>query len=204
MVEYVIGKLTLKQPHRVVVEVNGIGLELLVPFSTSKELPELGLEVRLLSHLNWRQEDGPQLMGFLSQDEREMFRALINVNKVGPKLALNIMATTTPESLASMILTEDHKRLKSLKGVGPKLASRLVVELKDEIIKLGIGNNSLENVEIIETPIIPHEDDVREALANLGYNSKEIEACLQTVAKNIPAEASLEAIIGAVLQSFNS
>jgi Holliday junction DNA helicase RuvA len=204
MLEYVTGKLTLKQPHRVVIEVQGIGLELLVPFSTSKELPATGQEVRLLSHLNWRQDDGPQLLGFLSQDEREMFRALINVNKVGPKLALNIMSTTTPEILATMILSEDHKKLKTLKGVGPKLASRLVVELKDEIIKLGLGGGDLENMEVVETPVIPHEDDVREALTNLGYSNKEIEACLQSVAKNLPQNATIETIIGAVLQSFNS
>lgn len=203
MIEYITGKLSLKQPHRVVVDSLGAGIELMVPFSTSKDLPSVGQDVKLLCHLNWRKDDGPQLIGFLTSDERQVFKSLIGVNKVGPKLALNIMSTTTPEALATMILTEDHKKLRTLKGIGPKLASRIVVELKDEIVKLGIGSEDMSEI-IGAGTTIPHEEDVREALTNLGYTTKEIDACLTSVAKDLPEDASIESIIGKVLQSFSS
>ncbi|MDD3148667.1 MAG: Holliday junction branch migration protein RuvA, partial [Candidatus Riflebacteria bacterium] len=138
MIEFITGILHTKQPHRVVIDQRGVGLEILIPFSTSRQLPEKGLQVHLLCHLHWR-EEGPQLFGFASEDERQLFRILNKVNKVGPKLALNIMSATNPEALASMILSEDIARLTSLKGVGPKLASRLIVELKEAIARLGIG-----------------------------------------------------------------
>ncbi len=203
MIEFVNGILQSKQPHRVVIDQRGLGLEILVPFSTSRQLPEKGLQVQLLCHLHWR-EEGPQLFGFASENERQLFRVLNQVNKVGPKLALNIMSATTPEDLASMILSEDVRRLTSLKGVGPKLASRLVVELKDSIAKLGIGAVASTAESETDTTRIPFEDDVREALENLGYTSKEISQCLKKVAGNFKADASIEEIIETVLRSFIS
>ncbi len=204
MIEYIKGILQLKQPHRVVIENNNIGYEILVPFSTSKDMPEQGKQVKLLTYLNWRQEGSPQLIGFASEDERQLFKILTSVNKVGAKMALNIMSATTPEQFATMILSEDTKRLTSLKGVGSKLASRLVVELKENIAKLGIGNK--EQLPLIEEEkhIIPFEEDVREALESLGYTSKEITACLKKISKDIPATSSLEEIVAAVLRSFAS
>ncbi|NCB45543.1 Holliday junction branch migration protein RuvA [bacterium] len=202
MIDYITGTLQVKQPHRVVVDYRGMGVEILVPFSTSKDLPEKGLQVKLLCHLNWRQEDGPQLFGFSCENERQIFRILTGVNKVGPKMALNIMSATTPEALATMILSENIAGLQSLKGVGPKLASRLIVELKDQIVKMGIGNVDGARPEQSENHIIPFEDDVREALENLGYSAKEITACLKRVAKELPADSSIEDTIGAVLRAF--
>lgn len=201
MIEFITGKLHTKQPHRVVVDQNGIGYEILVPFSTSRHLPACETQVQILCHLHWR-EEGPQLFGFLSEEERQLFRVLNKVNKVGPKLALNIMSATTPEALASMILSEDSARLTSLKGVGPKLASRLIVELKESIAKLGIGTTGTM-VEAEANTAIPHESDVREALENLGYTGKEITQCLKRVSKELNANSSIEETIEAVLRSFS-
>lgn len=200
MIEFIIGKLHTKLPHRIVVDQNGTGYEILVPFSTSRNLPVIGSQVHVLCHLHWR-EEGPQLFGFLSEEERQLFRILTKVNKIGPKLALNIMSATTPEALASMILSEDTARLTSLKGVGPKLASRLIVELKDSIAKLGIGSTGTM-VEAESSGAIPHEADVREALDNLGYTGKEITQCLKRVSKELKSDATIEETIEAVLRSF--
>ena len=203
MIEFVKGKLHSKQPHRVVVEHNGIGLEILVPFTTSSRLGAAGCEVQLLCHLHWRQEDGPQLFGFFAEEERHLFRLLNKVNKVGPKLAINIMSATTPEAFASMILSEDSVRLTALKGVGPKLASRLVVELKEGIAKLGIG--AAQPVDADGGPVkIPFEADVREALENLGYTGKEIAHSLKRVARELSPDATIEQTIEAVLRSFSA
>lgn len=202
MIEFIKGKLYGKQPHRVVVEYNDIGLEILVPFSTSSRLGAVGCDIHLLCHLHWRQEDGPQLFGFFSEEERQLFRLLTRVNKVGPKLAINIMSATTPEAFAGMILSEDTVRLTSLKGVGPKLASRLIVELKENIAKFGIGTAQPVESEG-GTTVIPFEDDVREALENLGYTGKEIAKSLKRVAKELSPTATIEETIEAVLRSFS-
>ncbi|GAB1354639.1 Holliday junction branch migration protein RuvA [Erysipelotrichia bacterium] len=201
MIDFVKGILHSKQPHRVVIDQRGIGLEILVPFSTSRQLPEKGLQVNLLCHLHWR-EEGPQLFGFASEDERQLFRVLNRVNKVGPKLALNIMSATTPEALASMILSEDQARLTSLKGVGPKLASRLIVELKETIAKLGIGTVTPATEKETGSGI-PFEADVREALENLGYTGKEITQCFKKLGRDFAPDATIEDIIEKVLRAFS-
>lgn len=200
MIEFISGTLHSKLPHRVVIEQNCMGIEVLVPFSTSRQLPEKGQPVQLLCHLHWR-EEGPQLFGFATEDERQLFKILNRVNKVGPKLALNIMSATSPEALASMILSEDTVRLTALKGVGPKLASRLVVELKELIAKLGIGTVTA-HAEADSSTTIPFESEVKEALENLGYTGKEITQCIKKVSREIAADSTIEEIIERMLQTF--
>lgn len=203
MIESISGKLISKLPHRVVIERAGIGFDIQVPFSTSKQLSPIGDEVKVLCHLQWR-EDGPQLFGFASEEERSLFRILTKVNKVGPKLAINIMSATSPESLVSMILGENNAGLTSLKGVGPKLASRLIVELKEPIAKLGIaGSDQGQHETGHQTSALPFEAEVRDALENLGYTSKEISKSLKKVAKTIGSDPTIEEIIEAVLRSFS-
>ena len=202
MIDFVSGTLFTKEPLRVVVNNHGIGIELVVPLSTSKSLPEKGKEATLLTYLHWRQEDSPQLFGFFTEDEREIFKLLVSVNKVGPRMAINIMSAVEPEAFATMILSEDVARLTSLKGVGSKLASRLVVELKEKIAKLGIGStNTVEPVE--ESKVIPYESEAREALENLGYSSKEISQAIKRIAPLIPQNATIEEVISQLLQSLN-
>ncbi|MBP5470493.1 MAG: Holliday junction branch migration protein RuvA [Candidatus Riflebacteria bacterium] len=202
MIDFVTGKLFTKEPLRVVVNNQGIGIELLIPISTSKNLPDKGEEVTLLTYHHWRQEDRPQLFGFYTEDERDIFKLLVGVNKVGPKMAINLMSAIEPEAFATMILSEDVARLTSLKGVGPKLASRLVIELKDKISKLGIGATKIEEPQE-DSKVIPFESDIREALENLGYSAKEISQGIKRNAPLIPANASIEDVISQILQSLN-
>ena len=202
MIDFVTGTLFTKEPLRAVVNNHGIGIELLIPLSTSKNLPNKGEEVTLLTYLHWRQEDSPLLFGFYTEDERDIFKILVGVNKVGPKMAVNIMSSVEPEAFATMILSEDVAKLTSLKGVGPKLAQRLVVELKEKIAKLGIGSvNAVETIE--ESHGIPFESDVREGLEFLGYSPKEIALGIKRVSNNIPANATAQDVISMILQSLN-
>ena len=203
MIEFIKGKLVNKLPHKVIIEQSGLGYEIFVPFSTIGKLPQKGEMAQVFCHLQWRENEGPQLFGFATDEERQFFRLLTKVNKVGPKLAINIMSSSTPEKLAQMILSEDQKALNSLKGVGPKLASRLIVELKEPISKLGICSADFDPSKA--TPIsstIPHEAEVKEALETLGYTSKEINKSLKQIAGEISEDASIEEIIEAVLRSF--
>lgn len=203
MIESITGKLISKLPHRVVIERTGIGFDIQVPFSTSKQLSPIGEEVKVLCHLQWR-EDGPQLFGFASEEERSLFRILTKVNKVGPKLAINIMSAASPESLVSMILGENVNGLTALKGVGPKLASRLIVELKEQIAKLGIASTDEGRHESQGHATLPFEAEVRDALENLGYTGKEISQSLKRIGKTIGSDPTIEEIIEAVLRSFSA
>lgn len=205
MIEYIKGKLAVKMPHRVVVEQFGVGFELLVSLNTSKVLPPAGEMVQIFTHLNWR-EDGPRLFGFATEEERQFFRILTKVNKVGPKIALSIMSTTLPTDFAKMILSEDTAKLKSLKGVGPKLASRLIVELKEPVTKLGFDFSGLPIEEQPVDEAIPFEYDIREALDNLGYSSKEVSAAINKVKKDLLVDASMqiEQVLETVLRYFSS
>lgn len=204
MIEAISGKLTAKLPHKIIVELSGISYSILVSFHTSSKLPQVGNEVSVFCHLNWR-EEGPQLFGFESETERQFFRLLTKVNKVGPKLAMTIISSDTTENLASMILSEDAKRLTSLKGVGPKLASRLIVELKDPIAKLGLGPAE-SNMTYVKTPegALPFENDVIEALENLGYTSKEINKAIKKIIPDVNKDTSIEEIIERILRSFSN
>lgn len=201
MIERLTGVLVTKAPHRVVIDLKGIGLEVLIPFSSYGGLPDPGGSVLLQTHLVWR-EDGPQLFGFLTEAERSLFRLLTTVNKVGPKLALNIMSGTQPERLVEMLVSENTAALTKLKGVGPKLASRLVVELKEAACKLGIAGAPI-SPEQQRPAVFPQEADVRDALENLGYTSKEIGRALQEIAPGIQPDTPLQTILEAVLQSFS-
>lgn len=202
MIEFISGKLESKQPHRLVISTGGVAFDINVPFSTFLQAGEEGCEIKILTHLNWR-EDGPHLFGFITHEERALFRLLTQVNKVGPKLAVNIMSATSPQKIVELIVTEDLSGLTSLKGVGPKLASRLIVELKDGIVKLGIplteGLDSSKKTQYR----VPHEGEVREALENLGYSAKEIQKAFDQVAPGIPPEADLTIVLEAILRFFS-
>ncbi len=202
MIDSLQGILTVKQPHRCVIENDGMGFELFIPFSTFKQLREVGSGARVLCHLVWR-EDGPQLFGFSTDAERQIFRLLIRVNKVGPKLAVNILSASTPAGLVQMILQEDVAGLTALKGVGAKIASRLVVELKDELLKSGFLTEDETAKPVARRGTIPQEKDLREALENLGYTAREIDRAIRDLANDLTADADLTAMLERVLQYFS-
>jgi len=133
VITFLRGKLVEAIPTRAIVEVNGVGYEVLIPLSSFDKLPGAGQDVQLLTHLQVR-EDAHVLYGFRTAEERELFRLLIsNVKGIGPKLALNILSGTNPVSFKSAIANADVKALSSISGVGKKSAERIVVDLKDKI-----------------------------------------------------------------------
>jgi len=202
VIEVIRGVLAEKFPTRVIVDLNGLGLGLSVPFSTSKKIGEPGTTVSLLTHLYWR-EDGPQLFGFLTEPEREFFRLLNKVNKIGPKLALHIMSVAEIDQIVEMILTENTRGLTGLKGVGEKLASRLIVELKEPIAKLGFGAAPQNYEKKGLSKKLVFEKEAREALETLGYTGREIDKALQDVASQLPSDAPLQDLVEAALRNLS-
>jgi Holliday junction DNA helicase RuvA len=161
------GKLLIKQPPDLMLDVNGVGYEVQASMTTFYELPELHAEVTLYTHFVVR-EDAQLLYGFSSQTERELFRHLLKVNGVGPKMALAIVSGMNPLEFQQVIHAGDIARLSRIPGVGKKTAERLVIELRDRLPKTeASGNTSIPAS--VQTPSVSASDEAVNALLALGY-----------------------------------
>lgn len=161
------GKLLIKQPPDLMLDVNGVGYEVQASMTTFYDLPELHAEVTLYTHFVVR-EDAQLLYGFSSQTERELFRHLLKVNGVGPKMALAIVSGMNPLEFQQVIHAGDITRLSRIPGVGKKTAERLVIELRDRLPKTeASGSTSLPAS--VQTPSVSASDEAVNALLALGY-----------------------------------
>lgn len=132
MIGQINGIILEKQPPQLLVDVNGIGYEIDAPMGTFYQLPDIGQKVKLFTHFVVR-EDAQQLFGFYTKDERVLFRTLLKVNGVGPRLALTILSKATPDEFVRCVLNNDTASLVRLPGVGKKTAERLVIEMRDKL-----------------------------------------------------------------------
>lgn len=163
------GQLIEKQPPVLVVDINGVGYELEAPMSTFYKVT-LGAPVTLFTHQVVR-EDAHLLYGFASRDERDLFRTLLKVNGVGPKLALAILSGMEADAFAACVRQGDVATLVRIPGVGKKTAERLVMELRDRV---GDGPAGLPSFGGVEVPATPERDAIT-ALIALGYKAVEAE-----------------------------
>jgi Holliday junction DNA helicase RuvA len=164
------GKLALKDPARVVVDVNGVGYEVFVPLTTYTALPDTGSDVSIDIHTHVR-EDLIALYGFSTRRERMIFEKLMTISGIGPKLAVTILSGGSVEDLVGAIKRSDLARLTTIPGVGKKTAERIILELKDKL------------QDFVEGPAKSGvEADVLSALENLGYNRALSESALSRAA----------------------
>ena len=172
------GILIDKTPPRTMIECNGVGYEIEVPMSTFFQLPNVGEQVTLLTYFVVR-EDAQLLYGFLTQQEKEMFRQLIKINGVGPKLALSILSGASVEELVEAALSHNSNVFVNIPGIGNKTAERLVLELKDKCEHL-VGDKPHNSA--------PSEiDDIQNALISLGYRPKDASIAV----KQLPNDVSI-------------
>ena len=189
------GLIISKNPSEVLLEVNGIGYEVHVPLSTSFKLPSVDQTVQLLTHLLVR-EDQHTLYGFITEDERKLFRALIKISGVGAKLALTILSGINVEGFIRSVQMQDVDTLIHLPGIGKKTAERLLVEMKDKVGQMGdIAQN--DAVESKDLQIIK---EAHNALTSLGYKSVEARKILDGIDSN---GLTVEALLKQALQSLN-
>ena len=179
MIAFLRGRVLEKHPNRVIVDVAGVGYDVLVPLSTFYVVGDDGSEVSLRVHTHVR-EDQIALFGFVTALELSMFERLIAVNGIGPKLALSVLSGIEPRDLVTAIQRADIARLTRIPGVGKKTAERIVVELRDRMPKA---------VESETTGVVPVatdalRDDLLSALANLGYHQQAIDKVLEKVLKD--------------------
>ncbi len=192
MIGRVQGKILEKNSHQVVVDVQGLGYEVEIPLTTFFHLGENGSEVMLYTHLVVR-EDAHLLFGFSTVSERELFRELIKVNGVGPKLAVAILSGVDVKAFSRCIQNNDVKALTALPGVGKKTAERLIIEMRDRLPALADG--FLPSAQRAPDVVA----DAEAALIGLGYKPQEAARALAQIEDQ---DVSVERLIRQALKSL--
>ncbi|MBN1905638.1 MAG: Holliday junction branch migration protein RuvA [Deltaproteobacteria bacterium] len=199
MIAHLKGTLLSKATDSVIIDVNGLGYEVFVPLSTFYTLPdEQGHEISLHIHTHVR-EDALLLYGFKTILEKRIFRLLISVSGIGPKLGMNILSGIGPDALLTAIAQGDVARLQSIPGVGKKTAERIALELKDKAKLI-----RPDSADMPPTKIASHEerlikDDAISALVNLGYTLKAAEKAVEKALTG-PGDKTLEFVITEALR----
>lgn len=198
MIAFLRGTVLEKHPQRLIVDVNGVGYEVLVPLSTYFDAAEPGSAAPVSLHVHTHvREDALQLFGFASRFELELFTRLIGISGIGPKLALAVLSGIEPAELVRAVRTQNISRLTSIPGIGKKTAERIGLELKDRLPE-GFGGAD-------PAPLSPDDRvraDLLSALANLGYPRPAAEKAADIVLRGAPEDHSLESALRAALKEL--
>jgi holliday junction DNA helicase RuvA len=198
MINFLHGKLIDALPTQITVDVHGVGYEVLIPLSSYDKLPAPGQDVRILTHLAIR-EDAHILYGFMTTQERDMFRLLINtVSGIGPKLALNVLSGMNVTALRGAVAQADIKSLSGISGVGRKTAERIIVELKDKIGAAGAWEaSSAQRALSAEDQKV---NDAVLALMALGFKQIEAHEAVRSALAMLGDKVTVEDLVRACLK----
>ncbi|HWD19854.1 MAG TPA: Holliday junction branch migration protein RuvA [Verrucomicrobiae bacterium] len=198
MIAFLQGQLVEAHPTQVVIDVNGVGYDALIPLSSFDKLPAPGQPVKLLTHLAVR-EDAHVLYGFMTVGERDMFRLLIHsVSGIGPKIALNILSGINLVALRSAVASGDVKALSQISGVGKKTAERIIIELKD---KVGAGGGVTPSV--AARALSADEQKTNDAvltLTTLGFKPVDAHQAVRAAQAVLGPDAKVEELVRACLK----
>ncbi len=200
MIAYLQGKLFDKQANSVIIDVAGVGYEVMIPLSTFYELGEVGSDIALRIYTYVR-EDALQLFGFRTTRERELYLKLISVQGIGAKSGITMLSGMSADEIVTAIRTDNLARLTSIPGVGRKTAERLVIELRDKLNEF-TAQSSAERIAsgaATETPPDAVFDDALSALVNLGYQRNAAEKALNQAMKE-GTEMSVQKLLRKSLQ----
>lgn len=186
------GSLLTKSVEHVVVDVHGVGYQVLIPLSTYYTLPDLGERVTLLT-TTYVREDALRLYGFVTPEEQRLFELLMGVSSIGPRLALNMLSSLAPGDLQQAIAGSDIARLQTIPGVGRKTAERVVLELKEKVGLLEITVSGSPGVAAMADDQMV--GDVVSALLNLGYKRGEAEKAVRTIRDEQDGAPTLEVLL---------
>lgn len=188
------GTLAEISPTDITLDVNGIGYEILIPLSSFDKLPKIGSECKILTYLHVR-EDILQLYGFMTHDERNLFKLLITISGIGPKTALIILSGMSIENLKNAIASGNTDLLGEIPGIGKKTAQRIVVELKERMGKVCIKTTK---------PMQKDEEsalnDAIRALVNLGYKQLPSQSAIEKALAETNGEIKLEELLKKALK----
>jgi Holliday junction DNA helicase RuvA len=188
MIASLTGRLVLKTPTHVTLDVHGVGYEVFIPLSTFYALSdsEDPVSLRILTHVR---EDAIQLFGFLTSQEKDAFVLLTSVSGIGPKLALSVLSALSVADLAGAVQVGDLDKLATVSGIGKKSAARLVLELKDKVAKLSLSVGGVTVVESSGSSRL--QEDALSALVNLGYRPADVK---DIVKRLLPTEGETRSL----------
>lgn len=178
MIARLAGTLIDKQPPLMVIDIAGVGYEVEAPLSVFYDLPEIGNQVVILTHLSIK-DDSHTLYGFSSDSQRELFRKLLKISGIGAKLALTILSGVTGDELARYVAEDDTASLVRLPGIGKKTAERIIIELRDKLDGLSGGGPALSAPGV--TVPANATSEATHALISLGYKPQEVTRMVRSV-----------------------
>jgi len=191
MIDFIEGAIVSKTPAAVTLQAGAVGYLLRIPVSTYEALPPVGQQARLLTHVQVR-EDDISLYAFLSEAERDLFRLLLSVSQVGPRLALNVLSSCPVEDFKRYIAAEDADTIAAVvKGVGNKTARRLIAELRPEIEELGRGRLPAHTKDAVA--------DAVQALVSLGEKRSAAQRAVSAALDRLGPDADQQALVRAAL-----
>ncbi len=193
MITHIQGKLVEKNPTDVVIDCNGVGYLLNISLHTYSQIPDQEA-LKLYTHLQVR-EDAHTLFGFASLAEREVFRLLISVSGIGENTARTMLSSLTPKQIREGIATEDVALIQSIKGIGAKTAQRVIIDLKDKILKI----YDIDEVSVKESNT--NKEEALSALEVLGFAKKQAEKVIDKIVAQQP-DANVETIIKLALKNL--
>lgn len=192
MISRLSGKLIFKSLSKIILDVSGIGFDVLISSRTFEKLPDLNMEFSIDTYMHVR-EDEILLIGFLNQKEKELFLKIISVSGVSIKIALGIFSIYSADKLSRIIVSGESEMLRRVPGIGGKLSERIILELKGKVTEEITGREEMlaGNSKIFE---------VKEALRSLGYSGSEIQKTLSKIDRKFMEEANTQDILKAALR----
>ena len=193
MITHLRGRLVEKTPTGVVIECNGVGYFVNISLNTFSQLPN-NENIFLLTYLQVK-EDSHQLFGFINSNERDIFKLLISVSGIGTNTARTMLSSLTPKQIRDGISSENVTLIQSVKGIGLKTAQRVIIELRDKILKVYGFDETISDLNNTK------KDEALSALEVLGFSKKQSDRVVVDILKNIP-DASVELIIKEALKNL--
>lgn len=203
MISFIKGYVAETTENSVILETDSIGYEIFMTGTAIEETSRMQDKIKIYTYFHVR-EDTMQLYGFLSRDDLEMFRLLLNVNGIGPKAAMGVLAAITADELRFAVLSDDVKTISRAPGIGKKTAQKLILELKDKL-KLEDAfekklNHQEENLSLADTSLRDSRQEAVEALTALGYSSTDALRAVRQVSEETGED--VEAILKAALKQL--
>jgi holliday junction DNA helicase RuvA len=198
MIALLSGKIAYKGISHIVVDTQGVGYRVFIPLTTFYELPEAGEAVTLHIHTSVK-EDAINLFGFYTREERELFQLMISVSGIGPKVALNILSGISSAELLDAISGGNLARLVTIPGIGKKMAERLILELREKVIKK-MAADSVPAADARRKLSDAMREDVLSALVNLGYKANAARDALDKVIRDAGEEPAMDQLLKKALK----
>jgi Holliday junction DNA helicase RuvA len=198
MIALIHGRIAHKAISHVIVDVQGVGYRVFIPLTTFYELPDAGQEITLYVHTNVKQ-DAINLFGFHASQERDLFQLMISVSGIGPKIAMNILSGISARDLLEAISGGHVGKLVNIPGVGKKMAERLILELREKVLKkMMLDKIPEEDMKSRGADLI--REDVLSALVNLGYKSNAAKEAVDKVIRSSEEELGMDTLLKKALK----